>query len=96
MATTTSRTQVSSSTPTTVSFTRMQIRKFITSCEDTLIEAGRPTGRVVRKAVSSAVIVNPYAGQFVEDLSLLERWGADISGQLAERALGALGCPQAM
>jgi len=47
----------------------MQIRKFVTSCEDTLAEAGRPTGRVVRKAVCSAVIANPYAGQFVDDLS---------------------------
>lgn len=68
----------------------MDIRKFVTTCEDTLIDAGRPTGRPVRKAVSSAVIVNPYAGRFVDDLALLEEMGAEISGQLAERALLAL------
>lgn len=68
----------------------MDIRKFVTTCEDTLIDAGRPTDRLVRKAVSSAVIVNPYAGRFVDDLALLEEMGAEISGQLAERALLAL------
>ncbi len=71
----------------------MQIRKFVTSCEETLAEAGRPTDRVVRKAVCSVVITNPYAGRYVEDLALLEVWGAEISGQLAERALVALGVP---
>ena len=65
----------------------MEIRKFVTVCEDTLSDAGRPTGRVVRKAVCSAVITNPFAGQWVDDLDLLEQMGAEISGQLAERAL---------
>jgi hypothetical protein len=69
----------------------MQIRKFVTTCEDTLAEADRPTGRIVRKAVASAVIANPYAGKWVEDLSVLETWGAELSGQLAERAVAALG-----
>lgn len=69
----------------------MQIRKFVTTCEDTLAEADRPTGRVVRKAVSSAVIANPYAGRWVEDLAVLEEWGAELSGRLAQRALAVLG-----
>jgi hypothetical protein len=71
----------------------MEIRKFVTLCEDTLSDAGRPTGRVVRKAVCSAVITNPFAGQWVDDLDLLEQMGAEISGQLAERALLALRVP---
>ncbi|MFM9137677.1 MAG: amino acid synthesis family protein, partial [Actinomycetota bacterium] len=50
-----------------------------------------PTGRVVRKAVSSAVITNPFASKAQRDLSELEAMGAEISGQLAERALAALG-----
>jgi hypothetical protein len=69
----------------------MEIRKYVTTCEDTLAEAGRPTGRVVRKAVCSAVVTNPLAGRYVDDLAELEALGAEISGQLAERALAALG-----
>lgn len=68
----------------------MDIRKYVTTCEDTLTDFGRPVGRLVRKSVSSAVIANPYAGQWVDDLDLLEAVGAEISGKLAERALLAL------
>ena len=50
----------------------MEIRKFVTTCEDTLLEAGRPTGRVVRKAVCTAVVRNPAAGSYRDDLSELE------------------------
>lgn len=69
----------------------MEIRKFVTTCEDTLAEAGRLTGRVVRKAVCSAVVTNPLAGRYVDDLAELELLGGEISGELAERALAALG-----
>jgi hypothetical protein len=69
----------------------MFIRKFVTSSEEILAESGRPTGRVVRKAVCSAVITNPLAGKPGADLAELEAMGAEVSGQLAERALAALG-----
>ena len=69
----------------------MHIRKFVTTCEDILAERGQATGRVVRKAVSSAVITNPFASKDQRDLAEIETMGAEISGQLAERALAALG-----
>ena len=69
----------------------MHIRKFVTTCEDVLAEHGVPTGRVVRKAVSSAVITNPFAAKAQRDLAEIEAMGAEISGQLADRALAALG-----
>ncbi|MEY3615059.1 MAG: hypothetical protein RLZZ518_59 [Actinomycetota bacterium] len=69
----------------------MQIRKFVVTCEDILEEQGRTVGRVVRRAVCSAVIVNPLAGKPGADLAELEAMGAEISGQLAQRALAALG-----
>ena len=69
----------------------MFIRKIVTTCEDILGEQSVPTGRVVRKAVSSAVITNPFAAKAQRDLSEIEAMGAEISGQLAERALAALG-----
>ena len=69
----------------------MQIRKFVVTSEEIKAEAGRDVGRVVRRAVASAVIENPFAGRAGADLAELEAMGAEISGQLAERALAALG-----
>jgi hypothetical protein len=68
----------------------VQIRKFVVTSEEMLAEQGREVGRTVRRAVCSAVIANPMAGRSESDLSELERMGAEISGQLAERALAAL------
>lgn len=56
-----------------------------------MAEAGREVGRLVRRAVASAVIDNPLAGKPGANLAELEAMGAEISGQLAERALAALG-----
>ena len=61
------------------------------TAEDIQAELGEPTGRIVRKAVCSAVITNPLVGKRHKDLTMLELMGAEISGQLAERALAALG-----
>ncbi len=69
----------------------MQIRKFVVTVEDIKAESGREVGRTVRRAVASAVISNPLAGKPGADLGELEAMGAEISGQLAERALAALG-----
>jgi len=69
----------------------MESRKFVTTCEDIQAELGEPTGRIVRKAVCSAVITNPLVGKRHKDLTMLELMGAEISGQLAKRALAALG-----
>ena len=69
----------------------MHIRKYVTTCEDILAENDHETGRIVRRAVCSAVIKNPHAGRPGEDLDEIEEMGAEISGLLAERALTALG-----
>ena len=69
----------------------MQIRKFVVAVEEVHEEAGRAVGRTVRKAVASAVVANPLAGNVGTDLDELEAMGAEISGQLAKRALSALG-----
>ena len=52
----------------------MEIRKLVTVVEETLKEMGRDVSPATRKAAAIAVIKNPYAGQYVEDLTpLLER-----------------------
>jgi hypothetical protein len=69
----------------------MHVRKFVTTCEETLAEHGAAVGRVVRKAACSAVITNPLAGLQGGALSELEVLGAELSEQLATRALASLG-----
>jgi hypothetical protein len=44
-----------------------------------------------RKAVASAVIENPFAGQYVEDLEALMDIGAELGGLLGQKAVAALG-----
>ncbi|MCR9087647.1 MAG: amino acid synthesis family protein [Rhodobacteraceae bacterium] len=70
---------------------RARIRKIGVWLEETHLEAGRPIDPPTRKAVASAVIENPFAGQFVEDLSDLMEIGAELGGLLGERAVAALG-----
>jgi hypothetical protein len=69
----------------------VNIRKFVVVSEDVMSENGRETKRTVRKAVASAVLVNPCAGRAGGELQQLEELGAEIAGQLADRALTALG-----
>jgi hypothetical protein len=51
------------------------IRKWVSSIEDVLSDGQRATERPIRRAVIGAVISNPYAGRWSDDLELLERAG---------------------
>lgn len=70
---------------------KAKIRKLCTWVEETHSEIGRDIAPPTRKAVAAAVIENPYAGQYVEDLSALMDVGAELGGLLGERAVAALG-----
>lgn len=67
------------------------IRKTCTWVEETHSEAGRAIAPPTRKAVAVAVIENPFAGKYVEDLSPLMEIGAELGGTLGRRAVEALG-----
>ncbi len=69
----------------------VEIRKIVLEVEETYAAAGRVLARPTRKAVASAVIANPFAGRYVEDVSPLVDLGAELGRLLAERALAALG-----
>ncbi|AEH90372.1 amino acid synthesis family protein [Mesorhizobium opportunistum] len=69
----------------------MEIRRIITIVEETRIEGGRPVDPPTRRAASIAVIRNPYAGTFVEDLSALSAIGEALGDILPRRAVAALG-----
>lgn len=68
-----------------------RIRKIVTFVEETRTEMGRPVSPPTRRAAAVAVIENPFAGRYVEDLSELIAIGEELGGLLAEKAVAALG-----
>ena len=70
---------------------KAKIRKIGTWVEETHVEIGREISPPTRKAVAAAVIANPFAGKFVEDLSELMEVGAELGGLLGDKAVAALG-----
>src|SRR6202049_652490 len=68
-----------------------KIRKIATFVEETRTERGRTTDPATRRAAAVAVIENPYAGKYVEDLSELMAIGEELGELLTLRAVAALG-----
>jgi hypothetical protein len=66
------------------------IRKWVSSIEDVLSDGQRATERPIRRAVIGAVISNPYAGRWSDDLELLERAGEVLATEFMQRALALL------
>jgi hypothetical protein len=67
------------------------IRKLVVVLEETRSEMGRAVAPPTRRAAAIAVIENPFAGRYVEDLSPLIEIGEALGQLLAERAAAALG-----
>lgn len=67
------------------------IRKIVTVVEETLMEMGKGVNPPVRRAAAIAVIENPFAGRYVEDLSPLIAIGEELGELLAKKAVAALG-----
>jgi hypothetical protein len=72
---------------------KSQIRKIVTVVEETDRELDRRIDPPVRRAAAIAVIANPYAGRYVEDLAELMDIGEELGKLLAEKAVAALGIP---
>ena len=67
------------------------IRKIAVWVEETHQEIGKQISPATRKAVAVAVISNPFAGRYVEDLTPLMDIGADLGGLLGDKCVAALG-----
>ena len=67
------------------------IRKLVVQVDETRIEMGRPVEPPVRRAVAMAVIDNPCAGRYVEDLQPLIDIGEELGALLGQRCVQALG-----
>jgi amino acid synthesis protein len=72
---------------------KTKIRKIVTFVEETRTEMGKPVNPPTRRAAAAAVIENPFAGKYVEDLTELMDIGEELGALLTERAVAALGIP---
>ena len=72
----------------------LHIRKIMVIVEETLHEGGKAVMPPLRKSAALAVITNPFAGQYVEDLSSLIDVGGELGELLGTRAVEALAMPQ--
>ena len=67
-----------------------RIRKIAVNIEETHQEMGKSISPATRKAVAVAVIENPFAGTYVEDLSDLMEIGAELGALLGRKCIEAL------
>ena len=67
------------------------IRKIAVWVEETHLETGKTISPPTRKAVAVAVIKNPFAGQYVQDLTPLMDIGAELGKSLGDKCVDALG-----
>lgn len=76
---------------------RAKIRKIVVQVDETRMEMGREVSPPTRRALAMAVIENPYAGRYAQDLNDLVDIGEELGGLLGERCVQALGItgPQA-
>jgi len=68
----------------------MNLRKISLTKETILAEAGRAAARPITRAVAVAVIANPFAGRFVDDLSPLFAQGAELGETLMKEIVALL------
>jgi hypothetical protein len=71
----------------------IEIRKIITTRETVFSELGVEANRPITRAVGMAVIRNPFAGQFVEDLRPLFEAGAILGERLMPELVKLLDGP---
>ena len=67
------------------------IRKLVIQVDETRREMGRHITPPTRRAVAIAVIENPYAGRFSENLDELIAIGEELGALLGQKAVKALG-----
>jgi Amino acid synthesis len=67
------------------------IRKIIVQVDETHIEMGKPITPPTRRALAMAVINNPYAGSYSDNLDELIAIGEELGALLGQKCVQALG-----
>lgn len=70
-----------------------EIRRLFTTREVIRTEMGRPLDTAIVRATGIALVANPFAGRFAEDLAPLFQAGRDIGEQLSGELSGMLDGP---
>ena len=74
----------------------VRLRKLVTVLEEVREEMGRAVDPPTRRAAALAVIENPFAGRYVDDLGELMAIGEQLGALLVDRAVAALGIDGAL
>jgi Amino acid synthesis len=70
---------------------RAKIRKIIVQVDEVHIEMGQPVNPPTRRALAMAVIDNPYAGRYSQNLDELIAIGEELGELLGDKCVQALG-----
>jgi hypothetical protein len=70
---------------------KAQIRKIIVQVDEVHIEMGQAVSPPTRRALAMAVIHNPLAGSYTENLDELMAVGEELGGLLGDKCVKALG-----
>jgi hypothetical protein len=68
-----------------------KIRRIVVQVDEVWVENGQPVSPPTRRALAMAVIENPFAGRYVEDLEALMTVGQELGALLGQRCVQALG-----
>src|SRR5574343_654568 len=68
-----------------------KIRKLLVQVDETRSEMGQDINPPTRRAVAMAVIENPYAGRYEQNLDALIAIGEELGALLGEKCVAALG-----
>ncbi len=68
-----------------------KIRKIVVQVDEIRIEMGRDITPPTRRALAMAVIENPYAGHYSDNLDQLIAIGEELGGLLGDKCVNALG-----
>ncbi len=68
-----------------------KIRRIVVQIDEVWVENGQPVSPPTRRALAMAVIENPFAGRYVEDLDALMTVGQELGALLGQRCVQALG-----
>ena len=68
-----------------------KIRKLIVQVDETHLEMGQVVSPPTRRALAIAVIENPYAGTFSQNLDALIQIGEELGALLGNKCVQALG-----
>lgn len=69
---------------------KAEIRKLIVQVDETRVEMGQSIDPPTRRAVAMAVIANPFAGRYSDNLDALSDIGAELGKLLGEHCVEAL------